>query len=80
MMSGRPRPRRTHVSWTPPTIAERSGGLNIVFHKAIMFLQLLWALFVMQETKGVPLEKIQKAGGTAEVIAAPARSEETKTQ
>jgi MFS transporter, SP family, xylose:H+ symportor len=51
------------VSWTFPMIAERSGGHAFAFYAAMMFLQLLWVLFVMPETKGVPLEEIQKELG-----------------
>ena len=29
----------------------------------MMFVQLLWALFMMPETKGVPLEAIQRKLG-----------------
>jgi len=29
-----------------------------------MFLQLLWMFWIMPETKGVPLEKIQREMGT----------------
>ena len=52
------------ISWTFPIIAARTGGGNaFAFYAAMMFLQLLWALFVMPETKGVPLEEIQKELG-----------------
>jgi sugar porter (SP) family MFS transporter len=52
------------ISWTFPIIAEEAGGGNaFAFYAAMMFLQLLWALFLMPETKGVPLEEIQKGLG-----------------
>ena len=51
------------VSWTFPMIAEKSGGHAFAFYAAMMFLQLLWAIFLMPETKGVPLEEIQKELG-----------------
>lgn len=52
------------ISWTFPIIAAKTGGGNaFAFYAAMMFLQLLWALFVMPETKGVPLEEIQKELG-----------------
>ena len=51
------------ISWTFPIIAERPGGHAFAFYAAMMFLQLLWALFLMPETKGVPLEEIQKELG-----------------
>jgi MFS family permease len=51
------------ITWTFPLIAERSGGHAFAFYAAMMFVQLLWALFVMPETKGVPLEEIQKTLG-----------------
>ena len=52
------------ISWTFPIIAARTGAGNaFAFYAAMMFLQLLWALFVMPETKGVPLEEIQKELG-----------------
>jgi MFS family permease len=51
------------ISWTFPMIAEQSGGNAFAFYAAMMFLQLLWVLFIMPETKNVPLEKIQKGFG-----------------
>lgn len=52
------------ISWTFPIIAEKAGGANaFAFYAAMMVLQLFWALFVMPETKGVPLEEIQKELG-----------------
>jgi MFS transporter, SP family, xylose:H+ symportor len=41
-------------------IAEKSAGHAFAFYAAMMFLQLLWAIFLVPETKGVPLEEIQK--------------------
>ncbi len=44
-----------------PILVERVGGaFPFGFYAATMALQLLWVAFVMIETKGVPLEKIQK--------------------
>jgi sugar porter (SP) family MFS transporter len=51
------------ISWTFPMIAERSGGHTFAFYAAMMVLQLLWVVFLMPETKGVPLEQIQKKLG-----------------
>lgn len=51
------------ISWTFPMIAGWSGGHTFAFYAAMMVLQLLWVLFVMPETKGVPLEQIQKKLG-----------------
>ncbi len=51
------------ITWTFPLIAKSSGGHAFAFYAAMMVLQLLWALFVMPETKGVPLEEIQKEFG-----------------
>ncbi|NOY41062.1 MAG: sugar porter family MFS transporter [Planctomycetes bacterium] len=51
------------VSWTFPMIAEKSGGHTFAFYAAMMVLQLLWVVYVMPETKGVPLEEIQKKLG-----------------
>src|SRR5512139_873842 len=48
------------ISWTFPMIAAASGGHAFAFYAAMMVLQLLWVLKVMPETKGVPLEEIQK--------------------
>jgi hypothetical protein len=44
-------------------IAEASGGHAFAFYAAMMVVQLLWVLRVMPETKGVPLEDIQKRLG-----------------
>ena len=51
------------ISWTFPIIAAKSGGHAFAFYTAMMVLQLLWVLWVMPETKGVPLEEIQKKLG-----------------
>ncbi len=48
------------ISWTFPFIAGISGGHAFAFYCGMMVLQLIWVLFVMPETKGIPLEKIQK--------------------
>jgi sugar porter (SP) family MFS transporter len=53
------------ISWTFPMIAEASGGHAFAFYAAMMVLQLLWVLKYMPETKGVPLEEIQKRLGIA---------------
>lgn len=51
------------ISWTFPMFAEVSGGHTFAFYAVMMVLQLLWVLFVMPETKGIPLEEIQKELG-----------------
>lgn len=51
------------ISWTFPVIAEVSGGHAFAFYSSMMVLQLLWVLKVMPETKGIPLEEIQKRMG-----------------
>lgn len=51
------------VSWTFPLFAEASGGHTFAFYAAMMILQLLWVIFIMPETKGIPLEQIQKKLG-----------------
>ena len=51
------------ISWTFPIIAAKSGGHTFAFYGVMMVLQLLWVLWVMPETKGVPLEEIQRKMG-----------------
>jgi MFS transporter, SP family, xylose:H+ symportor len=51
------------ISQTFPLIAEQSGGHVFAFYALCMFAQLLWVLFVMPETKGIPLEQIQQRLG-----------------
>lgn len=52
------------VSWTfKPIAGGLGGGLVFGVYAFMMVLQLLWVLFVMPETKGVPLEQIQKKLG-----------------
>lgn len=48
------------ISQTFPIFAEDSGGNVFAFYAACMIAQLLWVLLVMPETKGIPLEEIQK--------------------
>jgi sugar porter (SP) family MFS transporter len=51
------------ISWTFPMIAARSGGHIFAFYAVCMVGQLLWVLFLMPETKGISLERIQKQLG-----------------
>jgi len=51
------------ISWTFPMFAEQSGGYTFAFYAVMMILQLLWVLWIMPETKGVPLEEIQQKLG-----------------
>ncbi|MGA2663078.1 MAG: sugar porter family MFS transporter [Verrucomicrobiota bacterium] len=51
------------ICWTFPIVAAKSGGHTFAFYGAMMVLQLLWVLWIMPETKGVPLESIQKTLG-----------------
>jgi len=59
------------ISWTFPLIAARSGGHTFSFYALCMAGQLLWVLIVMPETKGVPLEAMERELLDAEPI--PAR-------
>lgn len=51
------------ISWTFPMIAEISGGHTFAFYAVCMVAQLLWVIYIMPETKGISLEKIQKKLG-----------------
>lgn len=51
------------ISWTFPLFAEASGGHTFAFYALMMVLQLFWVIFFMPETKGIPLEDIQKELG-----------------
>jgi sugar porter (SP) family MFS transporter len=51
------------ISLTFPMIAEISGASIFAFYAVCMVGQLIWVLTVMPETKGVPLEEIQKKMG-----------------
>ena len=53
------------ISQSFPMIAEISGGHIFAFYGLCMVGQLLWVIFIMPETKGVPLEEIQKKLGIA---------------
>jgi len=49
------------ISWTFPVLVELLGaGTVFAFYCTMMVLQLIWVLRMMPETKGVPLEEIQK--------------------
>jgi sugar porter (SP) family MFS transporter len=48
------------ISWTFPLIAARSGGHTFSFYALCMAGQLVWVLAVMPETKGVPLEDMER--------------------
>jgi len=51
------------ISWTFPMFAEASGAHTFAFYAVMMVLQLGWVILIMPETKGIPLEKIQKQMG-----------------
>ncbi|MFW6169951.1 MAG: sugar porter family MFS transporter [Planctomycetota bacterium] len=51
------------ISLTFPVIAEVSGAHVFAFYCVCMVGQLLWVIFLMPETKGVPLEEIQEKLG-----------------
>ena len=51
------------ISLTFPMIAEVSGAHIFAFYALCMVGQLIWVLTVMPETKGIPLEEIQKKLG-----------------
>jgi sugar porter (SP) family MFS transporter len=51
------------ISWTFPVIAARSGGHAFAFYALCCVGQLVWVIFVMPETKGISLEKIQQQLG-----------------
>ncbi|MDD4869407.1 MAG: sugar porter family MFS transporter [Kiritimatiellae bacterium] len=51
------------ISWTFPMIAAISGWMTFAFYAVCMVGQLVWVLFIMPETKGISLEKIQKELG-----------------
>lgn len=51
------------ISWTFPMIAAVSGWITFAFYAVCMVGQLVWVLFIMPETKGISLEKIQKELG-----------------
>ena len=51
------------ITWTFPLIAANSGGHAFAFYFVMMLGQLLWVLAIMPETKGVPLEAIQRELG-----------------
>ena len=53
----------TAITFAFPIMAKQSGGNVFAFYAVAMVGQLLWVLFVMPETKGVPLEEIQKRLG-----------------
>jgi len=59
------------ISWTFPLIAARSGGHTFTFYALCMAGQLVWVLAVMPETKGVPLEAMERELFAAEPL--PAR-------
>jgi sugar porter (SP) family MFS transporter len=47
------------ISWTFPMIAAAAGWMAFGFYALCMVGQLLWVIFVMPETKGTSLERIQ---------------------
>ncbi len=51
------------IAWTFPMFAAKTGAHIFAFYAAMMVLQLIWVIFMMPETKGIPLEEIQKKLG-----------------
>jgi len=51
------------ITWTFPRFAEMSGAVPFAFFTICMVGQLVWVMRAMPETKGIPLEDIQKQLG-----------------
>ncbi len=51
------------IAWTFPMFAEKTGAHVFAFYAGMMVLQLIWVITMMPETKGIPLEEIQKKLG-----------------
>lgn len=52
------------ISGVFPIVIKQFGpGMVFTFYAAMMVLQLFWVIFAMPETKGIPLEDIQKKFG-----------------
>ncbi len=51
------------IAWTFPMLAAKTGAHVFAFYAGMMVLQFVWVIFMMPETKGVPLEQIQKKLG-----------------
>ena len=51
------------IAWTFPMFAEKTGAHIFAFYAGMMVLQLIWVILMMPETKGIPLEEIQKKLG-----------------
>ncbi len=51
------------ISQTFPMIAAAAGGHVFAFYAVCMVGQLVWVVLLMPETKGIPLEQIQKRLG-----------------
>ena len=48
------------ISWTFPMIAGVSGGYAFAFYAVMMVGQLIWVIRIMPETRGVPLEEMER--------------------
>ncbi|MGN0846522.1 MAG: sugar porter family MFS transporter [Kiritimatiellia bacterium] len=53
----------TLISWAFPVVAERAGTWAFGFFAFMMFVQLVWAVFFMPETKGGTIEDIERRLG-----------------
>ncbi len=53
----------TVISWAFPVVAEKAGTWAFGFFAFMMFVQLVWAIFFMPETKGGTIEDIEKRLG-----------------
>ena len=51
------------IAWTFPMFAAKTGAHIFAFYAVMMVLQLIWVIVMMPETKGIPLEEIQKKLG-----------------
>ena len=67
------------VSWLFPFLAGLSVSLTFGIFCGFMVLQLLWVLLVMPETKGMPLEDIQRQLGIAPADAEAPRASPTSS-